>query len=87
MDFVVTKGLNLSLAMMPIDSASPTQWINEATNWSKYLLASTQIILADFAIGPGTRSPTSKDNVVRPATEGEKLLCGAQKMRKSGGFA
>jgi hypothetical protein len=87
MNFAITKGLNISLAAMPIDSASSTQWINEATSWSKYLLASTQIILADFAMGPGSRSPRSKDKVHRPETEGEKTLCGAQKMRKSGGFA
>ena len=87
MEFSITKGLNLSLAAMPIDSASSTQWINEATSWSKYLLASTQVILADFAMGPGTRSPSSKDKIRRPETEGEKTLCGAQKMRKSGGFA
>ncbi|KAF2729630.1 hypothetical protein EJ04DRAFT_588412 [Polyplosphaeria fusca] len=55
---------------------------NSASAW-----ASLQIYIADYAIGPTVRDPVSSNFTAPPATDGEKTLCSAMKMRKQGGFA
>lgn len=62
------------------------QWIKELSNWVSSSWAGIQILVADHAIGPSVRDPDAKLNGLPPANEGEKALCGMQKMRKPGGF-
>ena len=82
-----TLGLNVSDYIMPIPSLPPDQWIFETTNWVSSILASLQIMFTDYAIGPEVRDPGSKEFVRLAETREEKALCGAQKMRKGGGYA
>lgn len=62
------------------------QWVTEARNIEAATWAAMQINIADYAIGPGVRTPDLKDYVGKPETKGDQQLCRAQKMRKSGGF-
>lgn len=62
------------------------QWKKEVMGWEAWALAGIQILFADFAIGPKVRDPAASYTMA-PTTAGEKQLCGAMKMRKSGGFA
>jgi hypothetical protein len=51
-----------------------------------FVWASTQVLMSDYAIGPGLRSPDVSDYVIPPSDSGDKQLCKSQKMRKAGGF-
>jgi hypothetical protein len=62
------------------------QWITEVQGWEAFVWASSQVSVADYAIGPSIRDPGVVDYVIRPATTGDKELCGSMKMRKAGGF-
>ncbi|KAH5271964.1 hypothetical protein HBI71_047610 [Parastagonospora nodorum] len=62
------------------------QWIMEAKGMEAFVWTALQVAIADYALGPSLRSPDIADNVTVPATLGDKALCGAQKMRKAGGF-
>jgi hypothetical protein len=42
--------------------------------------------MADYSIGPALRVADAARYVIKPETEGEKAICGVQKMRKMGGF-
>jgi hypothetical protein len=58
------------------------QWIAEVKAMEAFVWASSQVYAADYALGPGIRSPELADYVV----PGDKQLCASQKMRKAGGF-
>lgn len=61
-------------------------WKQEVLGWEQKVWAAMQIQVSQYASGPKFGDPF-KDNVfLRPETEGDKALCGAQNMRKSGGF-
>ena len=45
-----------------------------------------QTRFADFAMGPSVRESDVSKAYTYPTSEGGKLLCGVQKMRKAGGF-
>lgn len=62
------------------------QWINEVEGLDSVIWASLQTLVADYAIGPGVRTAELEEYVVKPTSPGDKQLCGAQKMRKPGGF-
>jgi hypothetical protein len=62
------------------------QWITEVQRWEAFVWASSQVAIADYAIGPSIRDPGVVNNVIRPETTGDKELCGSMKMRKAGGF-
>jgi hypothetical protein len=62
------------------------QWITEARAMESSVWAALQVSLVDYAIGPRVRSIELADYVVDPITSGDQQLCGAQKMRKAGGF-
>ncbi|KAF2709058.1 hypothetical protein K504DRAFT_408484 [Pleomassaria siparia CBS 279.74] len=88
LEYATTRRLNISAAVLPIPSAIPsTQWINEAESWTSYVLSMSQLVFSDYAMGPAARTPSIRDQVQPPRTDGEKALCNAQKLRKSGGFA
>lgn len=62
------------------------QWKREVLGWEREVWASLQILISNYAIGPSVIASLTNDQWVRPQTEGEKALCGAQKMKKSGEF-
>lgn len=69
-----------------IVSLPDDQWIKELKRWESSVWATFQIGLSYYATGPQISGSPSKENYTIPKTEGEKKLCGMQKMRKSGGF-
>lgn len=62
------------------------QWVREVQGWTSVAWAAHQIIIAEYAIGPSVRERNAKQVTRAPANQGEKDLCGMQKMRKPGGF-
>ncbi|KAF2004403.1 hypothetical protein P154DRAFT_560573 [Amniculicola lignicola CBS 123094] len=66
----------------------PDQWKNEIIAQDSVVWAGLQVTMADYALGPRLRLPYAGDSPYArlAATEGEKKLCGMQRMRKSGGF-
>jgi hypothetical protein len=73
-----------SLENPDIDRGLPDdQWIRELTRWQRQVLASLQVAMIDYSIGPGVRD-TAYPLYIRPITDSEKQLCKMQKMRKSG---
>jgi hypothetical protein len=76
---LIQKG---SIPVLPND-----QWKKEAIGWEAFAWTGIQIRLSDYAIGPKVRDPAADTYVEAPSTAVEKELCGAMKMRKSGGFA
>ncbi|KAF2004127.1 hypothetical protein P154DRAFT_485871 [Amniculicola lignicola CBS 123094] len=72
--------------MGEIASLPNNQWEKEVIRWETIAWAGLQALIADYAIGPKHRDQDA-DGYVKPVTtKGEKQLCRAQKMRKSGGF-
>jgi hypothetical protein len=63
---------------------SNEHWKKEVTWVESTVWAALQTAIADYAAGPQVRDPAS--DWVKPASRGEKELCGMQKMRKSGGI-
>jgi len=60
------------------------QWTVEIRAMGAYLWSTMQVLVADYAIGPGIRTPALSNYVVAPETAGEKQLCASQRMRKTG---
>ena len=60
--------------------------MQEVLAWEKYIWASLQIMLSDYAVGYVNIDPTIQATR-KNLTTGEQQLCGAQRMMKSGGFA
>jgi hypothetical protein len=69
-----------------VSQVPPDQWISEVQGMESFVWASTQVLMSDYAIGPGLRTPDVSDYVIPPAESGDKQLCKSQKMRKAGGF-
>jgi hypothetical protein len=63
------------------------QWKAEAIGWESIAWTGLQIRLSDYAIGPKVRDPNAAQYMEPVTTDAERALCGAMKMRKSGGFA
>ncbi|KAB2107082.1 hypothetical protein AG0111_0g5246 [Alternaria gaisen] len=61
-------------------------WKREVLGWEQEVWAAMQMAVSQYAIGPKASDPFADAYVIAPQTEGEKALCGAQKMKKSGGF-
>jgi len=70
-----------------IESLPEDHWMQEVLAWEKFIWASLQITVSDYAIGYGNIEPTAETRFGTNLTEGEQQLCNAQKMVKSGGFA
>jgi hypothetical protein len=62
------------------------QWVQEIVSWEKYIWASLQTMVSDYAIGFGAQAPSAQSYVRTNLTQGERQLCGVQRMVKSGGF-
>jgi hypothetical protein len=72
-----------------IDSLPNDFWKEEILGWEKESWARMQIAMSRYAIGAdGSDTPGQKEDNwwIKPTSDGEKALCSAQKMRKSGGF-
>ena len=63
------------------------QWKKELVNWQNYGWAGLAITLMDVVVGAKSRDPVADSYTLKPATEGERLLCQSFKMRKAGSFA
>ncbi|RAR10171.1 hypothetical protein DDE82_001446 [Stemphylium lycopersici] len=61
-------------------------WKQEVLAWEQEHWAAMQIAVSRYAIGPKTIDPLADGFLLEPQTEGEKALCGVQKMKKSGQF-
>jgi hypothetical protein len=62
-------------------------WKQEVQMWERESWAQFQIAIAQYAIGPKVSDDLSDRYWSKPETDGEKSLCAAMKMKKSGGFA
>jgi hypothetical protein len=69
-----------------IPSMPDDYWKREVLGWEQEVWAAMQMAVSQYAIGPKASDPFADAYVIAPQTEGEKALCGAQKMKKSGGF-
>jgi hypothetical protein len=69
-----------------VPSLPDDQWIQEVIGWNSFVWAALQTAVSDFAIGPAVREPSAQAYIGN-LTAGEKELCKAQRMMKSGGFA
>jgi hypothetical protein len=61
-------------------------WENELLAWEQYVWSQIQVAVADYAIGAEVRAPGAENYHKNITTEGERALCGMQKMRSPGGF-
>ncbi|KAF2470133.1 uncharacterized protein BDR25DRAFT_370147 [Lindgomyces ingoldianus] len=62
------------------------QWINEVISLEQYVWGSLQTVISGYAVGPQVRDESAEEFVRKNMTNGERGLCGLQRMRKSGGF-
>lgn len=69
-----------------ITSLPNDQWMKEVLEWEKYIWASIQTVVSDYAIGYTALDPSTHDSIRTNLTNGEQQLCRAQKMKRSGGF-
>jgi hypothetical protein len=68
------------------DQIPSDQWIIEARAAESFVWATMQVIMADYAIGPGARQYSLINATMKPETDGDRILCKSFKMRKAGGF-
>jgi hypothetical protein len=69
-----------------IDRLSDDQWVQEVVGWEKFVWASLQSVVSDYAIGFAAREPSVEKYIKTDLTLGERQLCQSQRLRKSGGF-
>jgi hypothetical protein len=69
-----------------VTSLPDDQWMREILGWEKYIWASLQTVVSDYAIGYGALTASVQPYVRTQLTPGERELCGLQKMVKPGGF-
>ena len=69
-----------------IDSLPDDFWKREVVGWEQETWAALQIAIAQYAIGPKATDELADKYWIKPQTEGEKALCSAMKMKKSGEF-
>lgn len=61
-------------------------WKQEVLGWEQETWGALQVMVSRHAIGPEEGDPSADGYRIEPKTEGEWTLCGAQKMKKTGGF-
>ncbi|KAF3001242.1 hypothetical protein E8E13_002985 [Curvularia kusanoi] len=59
------------------------QWLNELSRWQKQILASLQVSVRDYSLGPWRRDK-AYTKFYSPSTKAEEQLCGMQKVKKNG---
>lgn len=64
------------------------QWVDELVWAESKVWAALQVSITDYAIGPTLRdTAVDRNNFTAPVTDGEKQLCGMQKMKHSGNLS
>ncbi|KAF2736964.1 hypothetical protein EJ04DRAFT_562032 [Polyplosphaeria fusca] len=63
------------------------QWKKEVLSWQSFGWAGMQTFIATALTGPKELDPSADSYTIQPTSEGDKQLCKALKMRKTGGFA
>lgn len=61
------------------------QWVSEILGWEKYIWATFQAYISDYAVGYSARVPALKDFLQTNLTKGERELCSVQRMVKPSG--
>jgi hypothetical protein len=61
------------------------QWVSEVAGWEKYIWATFQAYISDYAVGYSVRVPALKESLRTNLTNGERELCGKQRMLKPSG--
>jgi hypothetical protein len=69
-----------------IDHLPDDFWKEEVVSWEKETWAAMQIAFSQYAIGPRATDELADRYWIKPETDGEKSLCTAMKMKKSGEF-
>jgi len=69
-----------------IPSLPDDQWIQEVTRWEAFVWATLQTAITDYAVGPSVREPSARAHIRNVTNDGEKELCRALRMKRSGGF-
>lgn len=69
-----------------IDHLADDFWKQEVIGWEKETWAALQIAFSQYAIGPRATDELADRYWIKPETDGEKSLCNATKMKKSGEF-
>lgn len=90
-DIANNQKLDISSKVSNVEEIIPSkipndQWITEVEGWESYSWSSLQILMTDYAIGPKARDPQGQGYEMAPQTDGDRQLCGAQRMKKNGGF-
>ncbi|KAF2736926.1 hypothetical protein EJ04DRAFT_488916 [Polyplosphaeria fusca] len=88
----ISNPLSLNISSMKsttgvIPPIPDDQWVNELHRYESIVFAGIQYVTSNYAIGPKSKDPMADSYTRPPATEGQKALCGMQKMKRSGGFA
>ena len=79
-------GSRMGASKSVIDSIPDGFWKQEVLGWEQESWAALQIALAQYAIGPKATDELADNYWIKPETDGEKALCSAMKMKKSGDF-
>jgi hypothetical protein len=82
----VLKATSLAGGTGYIPSLPDDQWVQEVTGWEAFVWAALQTAVTDYAVGPTVREPSAQAYMKNETTGGEKKLCQAQRVRRSGGF-
>lgn len=61
------------------------QWVTEVVGWEKYIWATFQAYISDYAVGYSARVPKLQGSLKTNLTKGEKELCAMQRMMKPSG--
>ncbi|CAO2652324.1 Nn.00g006070.m01.CDS01 [Neocucurbitaria sp. VM-36] len=67
------------------DDFPTDQWVTEVVGWEKYIWATFQAYISDYAVGFSARVPALKEYIQTNLTQGEKELCKVQRMVKPSG--
>jgi hypothetical protein len=88
-----TVGIKTSKAAKCVSTSEPTIdnlpddfWKQEVYGWEQESWAGLQIAFSQYAIGPKASDELADRYWIKPETQGEKTLCSAMKMKKSGEF-
>jgi hypothetical protein len=86
-----TKGLNATSKFSSsngfVTEEFPNdQWVSEVVGWEKYIWATFQAYISDYAVGYSARVPELKELLKTNLTKGERELCAMQRMMKPSGM-
>jgi hypothetical protein len=79
-------GYRMGTSSAVIDSIPNGFWKEEVLAWEQESWAALQIAIAQYAIGPKASDELADKYWIKPKTDGEKALCAAMKMKKTGDF-